>query len=168
MRNTLTTKTAVSPSGVRKQTLFEESDLIELMRTERIPVDYRDKKRDLQFKSALAYLQAGMIPNGHREKCFYTTTDAKFFFSVVCMVSTLSELRSIFREAQILKLAAVAEEKSRKGNWRTLSCRQKISIAPLGIRSARWIRRSFENPYRGAECLGEASNAFDRDVADHV
>lgn len=53
-----------------------------------------------------------MIPNDHRATVLFTAADMKPIRSVVCMVVTLSELRTLLPEAAFLELAAMTEQKS--------------------------------------------------------
>lgn len=89
------------------------------MRNERIPMDYHDKKLELQATTVSAYLQEYMIPKDQCASLFFTAADAKFVRSVVFIVATLFDLRALLLEAQILELAATAEKDSRQSIWKS-------------------------------------------------
>lgn len=57
---------------------------------------------------------------------FLTAADVMFLGSVACMVTTLSELRLLLPNAQIFKLAAIAEKKSIQDIWRTHFAEKKL------------------------------------------
>lgn len=52
----------------------------------------------------------------------------KFLGRVVCMVATLSGPRSLLLEAPTLKLAEIAEDKSRKGIWSTCFAGKRAAL----------------------------------------
>lgn len=82
-------------------------------------MDYCVKNLELEFTSMLAYLQACKIPKNRRASMLFSVADVMFLRTVVPMVATLSELRSLLAEAQMSELAAVAEKKGRNGIWKT-------------------------------------------------
>lgn len=74
------------------------------MERERIAVDKRDKKLDLQDKCGSAYLWAFVIPKNHRASVCCTVEDTTFLSGVVCAIENHSLFCYILPKSQNLEL----------------------------------------------------------------
>lgn len=78
------------PNKPKEQAPFDERISSECMRNERIAMNCRDKKLELQFTSMPDYLQASMIPKDQLAIVSFTATGVRFLGGIVCMVATVS------------------------------------------------------------------------------
>lgn len=83
------------------------------MRNKRIPVNYRNKKSELQFMYVSGYFQACMMPKEQCASVVLISADVKYFESFVVMIVIHSELCLLLCSAKNSTLAAIAEEKRR-------------------------------------------------------
>lgn len=70
----------------REQALFDEKFLSQYLSNRRIPVDCRDKKRELERMSLSADLQACMSRRDYQAIVLFTAVDVKFLFKIDCCV----------------------------------------------------------------------------------
>lgn len=95
-------------------------------------MEYANKMPWLQFTSASVYLQVCIIPKNDRTTVFFISADENFLCSVICMVATHFQFRSLLNVAQILVLPLMAEKKSRKGIWKTYFVKKIVELFHLG------------------------------------
>lgn len=112
----------------RKQVPLEKNTLAKWMRKSRIPTDHQHKKLELQFTSALAYLQTCMIPKNHPTSVISTIANVNFLCSVLLKIATLSKLRLLLFKSCILKLTCLVKEDVRQGIWGTFFTRKRADL----------------------------------------
>lgn len=105
-------QTTVLLSRVREQAPFEEESSSESMRKESTPVDYRNKKLELQLASVPVYLQACLKPKDYCASVVFREADVKFICSIDFIVATFFKLLSFLPKAKILKLNASAKKRT--------------------------------------------------------
>lgn len=101
--------------GSIKMALFDKNLSSKGIKKRMIPVCYSDKKLELQLTPVSVYLQAYMMSNEHPASVFLTAEDVKYLCSSVRMLTTPSKVCLLLLDTQILRLAPMAEENSRKG-----------------------------------------------------
>lgn len=116
------------------------------MRSERLPVDHRDKELELQLTSSSVYLQACMMLKNPRASEFLTAADVRFLPSVACMVATIFEILPLLPDDRIFKVAATAERKSSKGIWRTCFAEGRAQLIHLGYEVLDGLADALELP----------------------
>lgn len=108
-----------------------------------------------------------MIPRDHRESVVFTAVDMKFLCGVACIVVTLSELRLLLPNPQILKLATIAEKKNARYLYIIFRW-ERSKVIPSRIRGSGCIFYCVEISGRGAEVVEATSIVLNGDVLDYV
>lgn len=80
-----------------------------------ILVSYYNKKQDLQFQSASAYMQAYMILVDYFSAVFFIAVEVSLLCSILCPVANLLELRLLCPESPHLELVRLLEDNVESG-----------------------------------------------------
>lgn len=73
-----------------------------------------------------------MVSKDRRASMLFTAADLKLLCKVFCTTTTLSVLRSLLHETQILEVVARAEVESPQGSWRRYLAGRRAEFSDCG------------------------------------